>query len=143
MKIRIIAVGKPKEAAIRELVSEYQKRFSRFAQVSLVYIQENKHTESKIIDSIGSLFAILLDEKGKEYTTQTFAAYLEKKFQEGRDLCFIIGGPDGHTNVMRKRSDHIMALSQLTFTHELALLFFSETLYRSLSVIHNHPYHRD
>jgi 23S rRNA (pseudouridine1915-N3)-methyltransferase len=143
MKIRIIAIGKPKESAINSLVDEYQKRLSRFARVELVLVPENKNTESKIIASSSDSFKILLDEDGKEYSTRSFAKYLEKKFQDGKNICFLVGGPDGHTDTIRDIADHTMSLSQLTFTHELALLFFHETLYRSLSVINNHPYHRD
>jgi len=142
MKIRIIAIGKPKEPAINELVAEYQKRLTRFSNVELIYVNENKNTEQKIISLTENSFKVLLDEKGKAYTTTSFSDYLEKRFLDGRDISFLIGGPNGHTESIRNISDHTIRLSQLTLTHELALLFFHETLYRSLAVLNKHPYHR-
>ncbi len=86
---------------------------------------------------------VLLDERGKQMTTRAFADRLTDWQADGRDLCFIIGGPDGVSEDCRQRADFTWSLTPLTLPHGLARVLFVEQLYRSWSLQSGHPYHRD
>ena len=86
---------------------------------------------------------VLLDERGRQVTSRDFAARLSNWQADGRDLCFVIGGPDGVAQVCRDRADFVWSLSSLTLPHGLARVFFAEQLYRAWSLQAGHPYHRE
>jgi 23S rRNA (pseudouridine1915-N3)-methyltransferase len=88
-------------------------------------------------------YVVALDEHGAQMTTRELAAWLKTRMQDGRDLAFLIGGPDGFAPEVLARSDLKWSLSQLTFPHALVRVVLAEQLYRAHSVLANHPYHRD
>ncbi len=85
---------------------------------------------------------VLLDERGKQYTSEKFSQQIDSWQQNGQDVVFVIAGADGVNTRHRKQADALMALSQLTLPHEMARLFLTEQLYRAWSILNNHPYHR-
>ena len=85
---------------------------------------------------------VLLDERGKELTSRMLAARLTDWQADSRDLCFIIGGPDGVSDAVRQRADFTWSLSQLTLPHGMARVLLAEQLYRAWSLQAGHPYHR-
>ena len=86
---------------------------------------------------------ILLDERGTQLTSQALASRLSDWQADGRDLCFVIGGPDGVSPACQRRADITWSLSQLTLPHGLARVLFAEQMYRAWSLQSGHPYHRD
>ena len=89
-------------------------------------------------------FVVALDERGAESTSRKFASWIQKRRDSAvSTLVFIIGGPDGLDEGLRSRANRTMALSQLTFSHELARLLLLEQLYRAATIMAGHPYHRD
>jgi 23S rRNA (pseudouridine1915-N3)-methyltransferase len=143
MKIIIIHIGTTQLSFAKDGIVEYFKRTKRFADVEIITVKETSKSEEKIIQLSEGYFRVLLDEQGKSYSSKEFANFLENKQNHSQSLAFIIGGPNGHTSRIREHADTFFALSHLTFPHDLALLFFTETLYRSLSIINKHPYHRE
>jgi 23S rRNA (pseudouridine1915-N3)-methyltransferase len=141
MRITILTVGKPRASFIQEGIDEYMKRMGRFADVTLMHLKESADAHD-IEKYTKRAQLILLDEKGTEYTSVTFSQKLDAYAQHGNDLVFCIGGADGHTAAVRALSHSSMTLSRLTLPHEIALLVFVETLYRSLTISAGHPYHR-
>lgn len=85
---------------------------------------------------------VLLDERGKQFTSQQLANQLSDWQSDGRDLCLVIGGPDGVSGAVRKRSNFVWSLSQLTLPHGMARVLLAEQLYRAWSLQTGHPYHR-
>jgi 23S rRNA (pseudouridine1915-N3)-methyltransferase len=85
---------------------------------------------------------VLLDERGKQLSSRSLASSLSEWQTDGRDLCFIIGGPDGVSKPVRQRADWMWALSELTLPHGMARALLSEQLYRAWSLQTGHPYHR-
>lgn len=85
---------------------------------------------------------LLLDERGKQLTSKSLAGKLSDWQTDGRDLCFVIGGPDGVSAACRERADFTWSLSQLTLPHGMARVLFVEQLYRAWSLQTGHPYHR-
>ena len=85
---------------------------------------------------------VLLDERGKQLSSKALAEELSRWQADGRDLCFVIGGPDGVADSCKRRADFSWSLSQLTLPHGLARVLFAEQLYRAHSLHTGHPYHR-
>lgn len=149
MHLHILTIGTPRQQFVRDGVAEFVKRMRGLADVTLTHIAEpkpgaagEKELVQKILAATKRTTLILLDEKGNEFTSVQFAQYLEKKNVQSAHLTFLIGGPDGHIPAVRSLPHESLALSKLTLPHEMALLFFAETLYRSLSISSGHPYHR-
>jgi len=86
---------------------------------------------------------VLLDERGRQLATREFGSKLGDWQSDGRDLCFVIGGPDGVSGACRKRADFTWSLSALTLPHGLVRVLLAEQLYRAWSLQTGHPYHRD
>ncbi|MBK9320724.1 MAG: 23S rRNA (pseudouridine(1915)-N(3))-methyltransferase RlmH [Bacteroidetes bacterium] len=97
----------------------------------------------KILASIKSNdYVVLLDEKGKQYSSEEFAIWLNRKFVSiQEDIVFVIGGPYGFHDSVKARSSEKLALSEMTFTHQMVRIFFAEQLYRAMTILKNEPYH--
>ena len=155
MKIKLIAVGKTDSSAIEGLYNEYIKRLSRMGDFSLEIIPDVKNTKNlsqveqktregeAILSSVSSTdIVILLDERGREYTSMEFAAYLQKHMNSGiRTLCFVIGGPYGFSDAVYNRANGKISLSRMTFSHQMIRLFFIEQIYRAHGIMAGLPYH--
>jgi 23S rRNA (pseudouridine1915-N3)-methyltransferase len=153
--IRLLAVGDRQPSWVDEAFAIYTERFQRewrFRKDVIPTVRRNKSGKSrKAIETEGDLILgklgtteqmILLDERGKQLSSKGLAGKLADWQHDGRDLCFIIGGPDGVSDVCRQRADLIWSLSQLTLPHGLARVLFAEQLYRAHSLHTGHPYHR-
>ena len=86
---------------------------------------------------------VLLDERGRQLDSRSLAGTLSDWQRDGRDLCFLIGGPDGVSEACRRRADFTWSLSDLTLPHGMARVLLAEQLYRAWSLQTGHPYHRD
>lgn len=143
MKLQIITIGEPKNE-YKKIFDEYFKRLGGFVDVEFFPIKEDKNSSKKILKLIEKTFVVLLDEKGKDFSSKELANFLEKKELESvGKISFLIGGPDGHSEEIREKENFKISFSRLTFPHDLAMVILVETLYRSFSIIHNHPYHRE
>lgn len=85
---------------------------------------------------------VLLDERGKQYSSQTFSQQLDHWQHQGQDVAFVIAGADGVNTQHRQQANQLIALSHMTLPHEMARVFLVEQLYRAWSILNNHPYHR-
>ena len=148
MKIIIIPVGKEKDFAGHELVAEYTARIGHYMPVEWVYIpasdiQEEEKRINKALDSFGTgTHVVMLDEKGKEFTTEKFAEQLQSQLNGGtRTLAFLIGGAHGFGTSIRARAQTVIALSQLTFPHQLVRLILAEQIYRACTILKGEKYH--
>jgi 23S rRNA (pseudouridine1915-N3)-methyltransferase len=154
--IRLIAVGDRQPGWVDDAFKIYSARFPREWQFQVDQIatsrrsKNNKSQQAKEAEGEQILArvrrteqVILLDERGKQMRSQELARKLGDWQSDGRDLCFVIGGPDGVADACRKRADSCWSLSQLTLPHGLARVLFAEQLYRAYSMQSGHPYHRD
>jgi len=155
MKIHIIAVGNKLPGWINDASHEYIKRFPHEIDIQLTELKPEKRSSSKSTEKVQELESqrirnvvsvrnrvVALDESGKQWTTKQFAETCEKWMQEGQDTTFILGGADGLHESIKQSADIMLSLSKLTFPHGLARVILIEQLYRALSIIKNHPYHR-
>lgn len=156
MKFTIIAIGQKMPDWVKEAVTTYQQRFVKPCALSIQEIpleKRNKHYDAALIkrkeaEQIRKLikttdFVIALDEKGKHFSTLELSKQIEEWQQLGKNICLIIGGPDGLDSNILESADLCWSLSTLTFPHPLVRVILAEQLYRALSVIKNHPYHRE
>lgn len=155
MNIKLIAVGKTDNPALQQLISTYEKRLSYYINFELQLLPDIKNSKSlseeqqkikegELILSYvePSHHLVLLDERGKEYTSITFADELQKKMNTGiKQLTFVIGGPYGFSQAIYQRANSKLSLSKLTFSHQMIRLFFVEQLYRAFTILRNEPYH--
>ena len=155
MNIKLIAVGKTDNPALQQLISTYEKRLSYYINFDLQLLpdiknnkslseEQQKIKEGELILSYvePSHHLILLDERGKEYTSIAFADELQKKMNTGiKQLTFVIGGPYGFSQAIYQRANSKLSLSKLTFSHQMIRLFFVEQLYRAFTILRNEPYH--
>ena len=155
MRVRVIAVGTRMPAWVRSGCDEYLTRLKHGLAVALTEIepavrgasgtaQQAVTTEGRrLLGALGpSDYVIVLDERGRELTTRELADWLATRMQQGDDLAFLIGGPDGLAAEVLARSNFTLALSRLTLPHALARVLLAEQLYRAHSILGNHPYHR-
>lgn len=138
LKIKIIAVGKLKEQHISYLISEFQKRISPFADLTITELKdEGLAKEAAKLENYLGQNTYILDETGKMYNSEELAAFLKKA---EREITFIIGGPEGITPSLKQKSK-LISLSKMTFTHEMARLFLIEQLYRACMINNGRSYY--
>ena len=159
MKIKIIAIGKLKEKYLKAAVSEYQKRLSRFTQLEIVELPDEKAPERiseqeklivmkkeayKISQKIPSnSMLILLDVMGRPMTSEAFAKTIENYTIAGKSsFCIVIGGSLGIHDSLKKEADLLLSMSKMTFPHQLARVIILEQLYRIFKIINHETYHK-
>lgn len=157
MKIILLSVGKINDAAYNKLINAYVKRLERYIPFEIKIVPDIKNTKNlsekdqktfegnQILKTLQpNDYAVLLDAKGKEFTSPEFARFIEKKGLMGlKRLVFVVGGPYGFSEEMNRRADEKVSLSKMTFTHEMVRLVFIEQLYRAMTILNNEPYHHE
>lgn len=155
MRLGVLAVGHKLADWVAKGCGEYTKRMPRELPLSVVEIKPetrgSKTREQLLAAEKTRLQAalqgysrlIVLDERGDDLTTLQLAQRLEGWMREGGDTAFVIGGADGIDEELKRRADGSIRLSSLTLPHAMARLILCEQLYRAVSVIKNHPYHRE
>jgi 23S rRNA (pseudouridine1915-N3)-methyltransferase len=154
MKIRLLVVGKTKEKEIQSGINDYLKRLTRYTNFQMEIIPdvkvskkmssgEVKNLEGKeILKRLDKDVLILLDEKGKEFTSVGFAKWIEnQQMNSTKQLTFLIGGAHGFSEEVYQRATSKIALSKMTFTHQMIRLIFIEQLYRAFTIIKGEKYH--
>ena len=135
----------------------YQKRLDRYLTFETVIIPDVKNGNKlppeqlkikegeAILNKLNTTdYLVLLDERGKQYTSVQFSKFMEQQLQMGsRKLIFIIGGAYGFSQAVYERADQQMALSKMTFSHQMIRLFFLEQLFRAMSILKGEPYHNE
>lgn len=155
MKLAVLAVGHRQPAWVNEGCAEYLKRMPRELPASVTEIKPEARgsktreqllaaEKTRIREALlpGSRI-VVLDEKGDDLTTLKLAKRLEAWMQDGRDVALLIGGADGLDEEFKQQADDKLRLSSLTLPHGMARLLLCEQLYRAVSVLKNHPYHRE
>jgi len=144
MKIRILAIGKVKERFTQEWINEFLKRLNKYCKLEIIEIKESnkkKEAEELIKKIRDDEFVIALERVGQQINSEDFSELIKKKIQE-KDICFIIGGPDGlDAEVLQKTKLHL-SISNMTFTHQIARLLLIEQIYRAFTIIKGEKYHK-
>lgn len=155
MNIRLLTIGKTDSKNLQLLIDEYQKRLSFYVKFDLEIIPDIKNVKNLserqqkekegalILSKIGATdHMVLLDENGKGFSSVDFAEEIQKKMNSGiKTLAFVIGGPYGFSPEVYEKAKGKIALSEMTFSHQMVRLFFTEQLYRAYTILRNEPYH--
>ena len=155
MKLGILAVGHKLPEWVAQGCAEYIKRMPRELPLAVSEIKpepRGSKTREQLLTAEkirlqaalqGFSRIVVLDERGTDLTTLKLAQRLEDWMREGGDTAFIIGGADGVDESLKQQANEMIRLSSLTLPHAMARLILCEQLYRALSVVRNHPYHRE
>ncbi|OGR23751.1 MAG: ribosomal RNA large subunit methyltransferase H [Desulfuromonadaceae bacterium GWB2_53_15] len=151
MKLRVLWVGKSRDPWVKDALSDYAGRIRRYSPLELIDIRDEKGAEAeemrrrecerleKQIPSGATL--ILLDERGEQLDSPGLAAFIGKQRDAGSsDLVFVIGGAYGFSDEFRRRGK-LLALSRMTFTHQMVRVFLLEQIYRAFTILNGEPYH--
>lgn len=147
VKIKVVWIGKTKEAAIQTLTDEYLKRISRYAEVEGLAVKDEAallalgRGEGRAERAKERYKLILLDSRGKQFSSEELAAMLAREQVNAVPLLFAIGGSDGFSEEARRQASLILSLGKMTLPHELARVVLVEQLYRGFTILKNHPYH--
>jgi len=155
MKITLLVVGKTEDKYLIEGIEKYLNRLKHYIGFNIMVIPDLKNTKNLteaqqkakeaelILKQISNLdTVILMDEKGKKYSSVQFSDYLNKQMIGSvQQLTFVIGGPYGFDESVYKRANGSISLSDMTFSHQMVRLFFVEQLYRAFSILKGEPYH--
>ena len=131
---------------VTQAYEDYTRRMRSSMRIDLeeLPVGKNKTEEEKrFLERVGDDYVVALDEHGKSLTTVELAKWLSQRQQDGRNLSFVIGGPDGLGPEILKKAALRWSLSALTFPHAMVRVILAEQLYRAHSVLQNHPYHRE
>ena len=152
--IRIVAVGKLKEKATKELVEEYSKRINGYTKLEIMEVadESNQLDENKVLQLEGERiikaikkdsFVVLLDLRGRELSSEELAMKIDEIYTyHTSDITFIIGGSLGVSNEVRNHADYIWKLSDLTFPHNLVRVILLEQIYRAYKIMNHEAYHK-
>ncbi len=157
MKITLLTVGKTDRDWVRQGLDIYVSRLKHYIPFSLVEIPELKNVSALSKDQIkikeGELIlknirntddVILLDERGKEYSSVELAGIIGSKINyEGKDIVYVIGGAYGFSEAVYARANSKLSLSRMTFSHQMVRTIFAEQLYRAFTIMKGEPYHHE
>ncbi len=154
--IKILFIGKTNEQFISTGIDKFLKRINHFYPTKIIVLpgikkeklsekEQKIKEEGQISNAVAAGdIVVLLDEKGKEYTSRAFSVFIEKQMQAGsKNIIFITGGPYGVSKNVKNRASHVLSLSTMTFSHQLVRLLFLEQLYRAFTIIKGLPYHHE
>lgn len=161
MRIRIVWEGKTKDANLRALQADYQKRIAHFAEVAVEEIPAARRrssrmvsgrrvekssvspAERRLLEKLGGGYKILLDCQGRQWTSEEFAEWLGRQTVGGaRELAFLVGGTEGFSNAFRQEADLLLSLSSMTLTRDWARTLLLEQIYRAFTILRGYPYSR-
>jgi 23S rRNA (pseudouridine1915-N3)-methyltransferase len=157
MKVVLLSVGKTDEDFYAQAMDIFRKRLSHYIPFDLEFISDVKNTkhlsekEQKNLEGEALLnriqqgdYIVLLDDKGKQYSSVEFSRFIEKKSHSvSKRLVFVVGGPYGFPDDVYRRANEKLSLSRMTFTHQMVRLVFVEQLYRAMTILNGEPYHHE
>jgi 23S rRNA (pseudouridine1915-N3)-methyltransferase len=155
MNIVLVVVGKTNEEYLIEGISDFQKRLKHYLNFEIIEILNIKNaknfSKTELMKKEGDLILkqiqnsdhlVLLDDKGKDFTSKKFSEKLQQWMLSGKKrLIFVIGGAYGFSQEVYIRGNEKLSLSKMTFSHQMVRLFFVEQLYRGYTILNNEPYH--
>lgn len=157
MNIKLIVIGKSEEKYLREAVEIYLKRLTHYINFEIVVLPDVKNAKNMSVAELKDKEAelilkhsakadkvVLLDEKGKEYSSVEFSKYITKQMNASvKTLAFVVGGAFGFSEKVYSQANEKLSISKMTFSHQMIRLLFVEQLYRAFTIIKGEPYHNE
>jgi 23S rRNA (pseudouridine1915-N3)-methyltransferase len=153
VKIRLLVVGKIRNSAMAALMADYEKRIRHYCEINTMVVKpEESGPDRHILEREGARllekisagdYWVALDRDGESFTSEGLEQFLSRHWDGAtREMVFVVGGPYGLAEAVKKRAHKVLSLSRLTFNHEMARLFLLEQIYRSLMIRNHLPYHK-
>ncbi len=143
MKIHIVTVGKPKFDYAKAGWNEYLPRLERRHSVRVTHLADRFADDAKkLLDTTEGSFRVVLEIKGRGFSSEELAAFLRERELAGQEISFTIGGPEGLPADFIRQADLAWSFSRLTFPHDLAMIVLLEAIYRADSINNGQPYHK-
>jgi 23S rRNA (pseudouridine1915-N3)-methyltransferase len=155
VKARLVAVGERAPGWVAEGFAEYRKRLSHWLPLELVEVAPGMRGKgrdtaramadegARVLAAVGGdVHVVVLEGRGKPWSSEELAVRMEHWRGQGRELAFLVGGPEGHADAVRARADESWSLGRATLPHMLVRLLVAEQLYRACALLAKHPYHR-
>ena len=136
MKVTVVAVGRLRPPYVDD-VQHYQRLLARHARLEIIEVREDEQVLKRIPERA---FVSALDDEGEQMDSVAFSRFLEERRMDGRDVCFVIGGPFGHRGG-DSTADHYLSLGPMTLPHQLARVVLLEQLFRAHKILAGEPYH--
>ncbi len=157
MKITLFFVGKTEEGFVKEACDLYEKRLKHYIPLTIIVLPDIKNggklSSSELKLKEGELllkqisaadYLVLLDDKGKQYTSIDFSSFFQTHMNSGlKNLCFVVGGAFGFSEAVYARANSKFSLSKMTFTHQMVRLLFLEQCYRAMTILRGESYHHE
>ena len=143
--IKIVCVGKIKEKYLRDAISDYEKRISKYHKINIIEVDDSnmKEESTRILKNIKKDdFVITLEINGNVISSMEFANKIDKLFITNSNIIFVIGGSDGIDDIVKERSNYSLSFSTLTFPHQLFRVILLEQIYRCFKILNNETYHK-
>ncbi|MDT0651054.1 23S rRNA (pseudouridine(1915)-N(3))-methyltransferase RlmH [Autumnicola edwardsiae] len=155
MTIKLLCIGKTDSKQLQQLIDVYLKRLQFYTKFEIEIIPDLKKVKNLdenqqkikegelILSKVQNAdFLVLLDENGKQFSSEGFSEYIQKRLNSGlKQLIFVVGGPYGFSEAVYQRANSKISLSKMTFSHQMVRLFFTEQVYRAFTILKNEPYH--
>ena len=151
MKIRIVAVGKPRDKNVAAAITEYEERAGRYWPLEVVEVREENTRDAvqarareadRLLEKVGLAGIVSCDERGATFTSVEFAEWLQRQRELARDVAFVIGGAHGLDARVAAGALCVLSLAPWTLPHEMARLVLAEQLYRAGTIVRREPYHK-
>lgn len=143
MKLHLLTVGEPKLAYAKTGWEEYVKRLQHYHSLRITHVADKYAYDATYLQQAsGSAYKVALVIDGKQFTSPELSQFLDKRSQDGREICFMIGGPEGLPQAVIDHADLQWGFSRLTFPHDLAMVILVESLYRASTISAGQPYHK-
>ena len=157
MNIELIVIGKTDQQEVASLVEQYAKRVNHYCKFTVTTIADVKNTRNMAPSRQKQLegemilrlisdgdWLVLMDERGRQFTSMEYADWLQKRMLSGgKRLAIVIGGPYGFSDEVYKRANEKISLSKMTFSQQIVRAIFAEQLYRAFTILNNEPYHHE
>jgi 23S rRNA (pseudouridine1915-N3)-methyltransferase len=143
MKLHIITIGEPKLSYAKQGWEEYYKRLQHYHQLRVTHVPNKKAYQGEfLLRTTGNGYKVALAIEGQQLSSLELASFLDKRALEAREVCFLIGGPEGLPAEVIAAADFAWSFSKLTLPHDLAMVVLLESIYRASSISAGQPYHR-
>lgn len=151
MKVRVVAVGRVRDASLAQAVAGYETRAARYWPLEVVEVREGtgrdpaavkRQEGERLLERAGSGSLVACDERGDALDSQAFAEWLQRQRDEARDVAFVLGGAHGLDAAVLARAHRRLTLAPFTLPHEVARLVLAEQLYRAGTIVRREPYHK-
>ena len=157
MKVKLLQIGKTQQSYLVEGIGYYENRIKNYLSFTIETIPTLKQAASLPSEQLkqkeGELILsklrpddrlILLDERGKTFSSSGFSEFIQGQMNQGqKQLVFVIGGAYGFSDEVYKKASYKISLSEMTFSHQLIRIVFMEQMYRAMTILNNHPYHHE